>query len=316
MVGLIAAMAFAAPEESSAPGTQDADQPTTEPERRPSRPRWKLALRVLAVGAAGYVAVVIAVVAMEDRFVYQPTAGSAVGWKPAHLGVEEVRLRTADGVQLYGWWRPPGSDEAPVLLWCHGNAGNISHRAENLELLGRRGLGVLLFDYRGYGRSEGSPSEEGLYLDAEAAHRYLTEEQGIAPRHIILFGRSLGAAVALRTVLERPAAGLIMESPFVNVPAMARHMMPFLPVWALARNEFDSLARIGRLEVPVLIIHGTADRLVPPEQGRRLYQAAPEPKEWYAIEGAGHNDTYMAGGEQYMERFDAFCRRCVRPQFE
>ncbi len=268
-------------------------------------------------GAAACVAVFGALLLLlENRLVYHPTHGPDVAWDAERLGAEEVFFRTEDGLRLCGWWHDGGTranaDPVPVLLWCHGNAGNISHRAENLQMLTDRGLAALLFDYRGYGKSEGSPSEEGLYRDARAAHRYLVEERGVEPERIVCFGRSLGAAVALSTAVSRSVAGLVMEAAFENVPAMARKLFPVVPVWGLTRNRFDNLERVEELNVPLLTIHGEKDRLVPPEQARSLFEAAPEPKEFYSVAGAGHDDTYAVGGERYLDRLELFCRRCVR----
>ncbi|MGD2176000.1 MAG: alpha/beta hydrolase, partial [Candidatus Brocadiaceae bacterium] len=204
------------------------------------------------------------------------------------------------------------SGERPVVLWCHGNAGNITHRAENLDLLARRGLAALLFDYRGYGQSQGRPCEDGLYADGEAAWRYLTGERGVAPGRIVCFGRSLGAAVALRVATLHRVAGLIVEGAFESAPAMARSMFPLIPVWPLMRNNFDNLGRIGDLDVPVLVVHGEEDGVVPVSQGKAVFAAASEPKKLYVVQGADHNDTYAVGGAAYFEQIESFCRECVR----
>jgi hypothetical protein len=251
----------------------------------------------------------------ERRFIYFPSREPLAGWQPPGAASEECAFRAADGTRLHGWWHPgQGAGDPsprPVLLWCHGNAGNITHREHNLRLVAARGLAALLFDYRGYGRSEGRPSEHGLYADAEGAYDYLVHERRVEPERIVCFGRSLGAAVALHLALTRPAAGLVMESPFRSAPAMARAKVPFLPVWLLMRTRFGNEARVRDLAVPLLVIHGDGDRLIPIEHGRALFEAAPEPKGFYVIEGAGHNDTYLAGGQSYFERLERFCRECV-----
>jgi hypothetical protein len=282
---------------------------------RPFGP-WRVLLR--AAAAAG-VAVVLAwgvALIFENRFVYHPGAGPAVSWDAKRIGARKCRFTTEDKLELSAWWHPGvrslRTEDGPVLLWCHGNAGSLTHRAENLQLLASRGLAALLFDYRGYGKSDGKPSEQGLYRDAAAAYRYLTEERGVEPWRVICFGRSLGAAVALRTALEKPTAGLVMESAFESVPAMARKMWVFAPIAPFARNRYDNLSRVRELGVPLLMVHGSRDSLVPIEQGRRVFEAAPEPKEFCVVPGAGHNDLYSVGGEDYFDTLEQFCRRCVR----
>ncbi len=287
------------------------------PDGPPGRQRaWWLLLRVGGAAACILALVWVGALLFEDRLVYQPTAGPAVSWEAEHIGAREVRFTTADGVELSAWWHPgvPSMRTAygPVLLWCHGNAGNVTHRAENLQLLASRGMAALLFDYRGYGKSEGSPCEEGLYEDAAAAYRYLTEERGIELWRIISFGRSLGAAVALKTALDKPVAGLVMESAFESVPAMGRRIWPLAPVAPFARNRYDNLARIPQLRVPLLMVHGDRDRLVPIAQGRRVFEAAPRPRKFHLVDGAGHNDVYTVGGEEYFDLLEEFCRRSVR----
>jgi fermentation-respiration switch protein FrsA (DUF1100 family) len=277
--------------------------------------RWlRKAGRILAAVGLGAGLALVLVLALEDRFIFFPEPAPLDGWEPPGLGVERCFITTADGVRLHAWWHRGGPDEAPrrtVLLWFHGNAGNISHRADNLRMLADRGLALLLVDYRGYGASEGKPSERELYLDGEAAYRYLVEERGIEPGRIVCFGRSLGAAVALHVALDAEVAGLIMESPFANIPAMARANPVLRLAAALARNRFDSLGRVGRLQVPLLIIHGERDRVVPIAQGRAIFEAAPEPKRFHVLEQAGHNDTYLAGGPDYWRAFTEFCAGCT-----
>jgi hypothetical protein len=271
--------------------------------------------RLIVIVSATLVLISALLVLFERRFIYYPTREPVFSWQPPGLRVEECLFRTQDGLQLYGWWHPGRGDDdpprRPVLLWCHGNAGNISHRAENLSLLADHGIAVMIFDYRGYGKNEGTPSEDGLYLDAEAAYRYLADERGVEPARIVCFGRSLGAAVALHLALNERCAGLILESPFANMRAMARHRLPFPPAWLFMRSKFDNLDLIRRVTVPVLVVHGDRDELVPFEQGKAVFAAAPEPKQFYVIRGAGHNDTYVVGGEDYFQRLRAFCKSCL-----
>jgi fermentation-respiration switch protein FrsA (DUF1100 family) len=251
--------------------------------------------------------------AFERRLIYFPVRG--LDLEPGALGLnhEEAFLVAEDGVRIHAWLLPLAGARRVVLV-CHGNAGNISHRLDRaLGMQRRLGLSVLLFDYRGYGRSEGSPDEEGTYRDARAAYRYATEVKGVPPGAIVLFGESLGAAVAAQLALERPAGALILESAFTSIPDMARAAYPFLPpVGPLIRTRYDTLAKVPRLALPLLVLHGERDDIVPPAQGRRVFEAAGGPKRFVTIPGAGHNDTYVAGGEAYWRALADFLES-VRP---
>lgn len=228
---------------------------------------------------------------------------------PADVGLkyEEVWFEAEDGVRLNGWWVPkPG---APVWLWFHGNAGNISHRLENIKLLVEEvGVQVFIFDYREYGKSEGSINREGTFKDAAAAFRYLTETRGVPGVDLILFGRSLGTALATDVALKGPSRALILESPFTNSQEMAKLYAPFLFDWR-PKVPYDNLGRIGYVKVPVLVIHGSQDEIIPVDMARRVYAAAPEPKELYIIPGSHHNDTYLVGGKEYIQHLRAFIDR-------
>jgi fermentation-respiration switch protein FrsA (DUF1100 family) len=234
----------------------------------------------------------------EKRLIYFPMSAHDV--TPAAMGLahQELSLRAEDGVRLHGWFLPVKDSRGSVLV-SHGNAGNISHRLDRALLIqSRLRRDVLLFDYRGYGRSEGSPDEPGTYRDARAAYAWL-REHGQAAERIVIFGESLGSAVALELALSNPARALVLESPFTSIPDMARAVYPFLPVWPLVRTRYDNLAKVPRLRMPLLVLHGDRDDVVPFAQGRRVFEAAPEPKRFFAIPGAHHNDTYLVGGEAY-----------------
>jgi fermentation-respiration switch protein FrsA (DUF1100 family) len=302
---------------SAEAGTRPGEAAAMAEEAPVSRTRQVLrmvARIVIAVAVVGILAGA-ALLFFEDRFVFRPSPEPASSWKPEGLGVEQCYFLTRDGVGLYGWWHPgPDTDddlERPVVLWCHGNAGNLSHREANLRSLVDSGLAVFIFDYRGYGQSDGRPSELGLYTDVEAAYDYLVRERGASPRRIVFFGRSLGAAVALHGALRRRSAGLIMEGAFENVPAIVRRSIrvPFLP--SFIRNQFDNLMRLPMLRVPLLVIHGREDSVVPFVHGENVFAAAPEPKEFYAVAGAGHDDTYVVDAAGWHETFTDFARRCV-----
>ena len=235
---------------------------------------------------------------IDRRFIFFPTR--EVSSTPAHWGLdfEEVYFQADDGVRLHGWFVP--GEGKVTWLWTHGNGGNISHRLENIMLLHNQlGVNIFLFDYRGYGLSEGRPSEKGTYRDALGAVTYLASRQDIDPRRVLYFGRSLGAAVAVWLAAQHQPYGLILESPFASVKDMAKLAFPRLPLYLLIRNKYDSLARIGKLSCPLLILHGDRDEVIPLSQGRKLYDAAKEPKRFYVITGAAHNDTYIVGQEPY-----------------
>ena len=212
---------------------------------------------------------------------------------------------------MFGWYVEQTATSA-VLLWCHGNAGNIINRLENLRELYRMGLSVFIFDYRGYGRSQGRPSEEGLYQDALGAHEYLTRIRMIRPERIVLFGRSLGGAVAGELAAQKPAAGLILESTFPSIEAVAKFHYGGLPVHWLLGADFKLIDRLPQLSLPKLIIHGDQDDIIPLELGRQVFDAAKPPKSFYLIEGADHNNTYQVGGATYFGRWAEFIHTAIR----
>ena len=317
-LGCLALAAESGPPQDGSTDPRDTDpSEVMPPKSQPSRPWWhpRRLGRTLATAAVVVIVLSLLALTMEDKFIYHPTSYPRGNWEPDGLKVESCEFESGDGTGLHGWWHSPadsdGDNPRPVLFWCHGNAGNITNRTENMRMLADRGMAFFIFDYRGYGKSEGKPSEKGLYLDGEAAYRYLTEELGVPAERVVIFGRSLGSAVALHVALEKPCAGLILESAFTSVPAMARKVVPVLPLWRFMDNEFDNLEKVPNLSVPLLSIHGDADGLVPFRQGKAVYEAAPEPKDFYTIPGAGHNDTYLVGGDEYFQRLKSFCRECA-----
>ena len=228
---------------------------------------------------------------------------------PAQWGLtaEDVYFEAADGTRLHGWFFP-GPPQAPMILFSHGNGGNISHRLENVGLLLDRGLRVFIYDYRGYGRSSGRPSEDGIYQDAVAAYDYLVSQKQISPCHIISFGRSLGACAAIEVARKRQIRSLIIESAFTSTKEMARQMLVFRLLSPCLPTHFNNLGKIQKVDLPKLIVHGDADEVVPFSMGQRLYAAAPDPKCFYPIPGAGHNDTYRVGGSAYLDAVGRFAR--------
>ncbi len=242
---------------------------------------------------------------MIDRFIFFPTRDLLTNPSDYGLPYEDVSLTTSDRVRLHGWFVPGTTDQ--TLLWCHGNAGNVSHRLENLKLLhDELGVSVFIFDYRGYGASEGKPSEGGTYRDAEAALGYLRSQRELPADLIVYFGRSLGAAIAVELAVRAPPAGLILESPLPSVPYMARRALPFLPIGRLLRTRYDALSKVPKLHVPLLVLHGDRDTVIPIEAGRRVFEAANEPKAFHSIVGADHNDTYVVGGPRYVAALRRF----------
>ena len=217
---------------------------------------------------------------------------------PAEHGAayEDVWIQTRDGPRIHGWLvRPPdvAADFSRAILWLHGNSGNIGNRAAAVAAMSQAlGAPVLIIDYRGYGRSEGSPGEDGLYSDAEAAYEYLSGLTEPAGARVVIFGRSLGAAVAARLATRRDAEALIIHSPFTSIAEMARRSNPFLPARLLVRARFDTLSIMPTIGMPVLVIHGTGDEIVPVEMGRRVFEAAAGPKRMFELEGEGHNEPH------------------------
>lgn len=243
---------------------------------------------------------------IERTFVFFPVKPLLQTPRYLDMEYEDVYFQTSDGVTLNAWLISPAAD-SPMVLWFHGNAGNIGDRVENARLLYDRGLALCMVDYRGYGKSEGSPSEKGVYLDGQAAYDYLAS-RGVAPDKLIIFGRSLGAAVAVFVASRNECAGVVLESAMTNMADMARVHYPIIPGLGSLKNKFNSIGRIASLRSPILFIHGDEDEIVPYELGQRLFEAAKAEKDFYTIRGAHHNDTYLIGGSEYFDRFDRFVR--------
>mgnify|MGYP001178317179 FL=1 len=240
---------------------------------------------------------------LEETFLYFPEKNLYANPATLDLAYRDVHFPADDGTTLHGWYLP-GDPNKPLLLFFHGNAGNISHRLDNLKHLRELGLSTFIFDYRGYGNSLGTVSEQGTYSDARGALHYLLK-QGWSAKRMIYFGRSLGAAVALKMALENPPAALVMESPFTSVSAMGRHHYPLLSLVAgwLVQARYENLLKIADLKAPLLIFQGERDIIVPPSMARQLYRKAPQPKQLIILPGAGHNDTYDTGGDAYWGKW-------------
>jgi fermentation-respiration switch protein FrsA (DUF1100 family) len=228
---------------------------------------------------------------------------------PQDIGLpfENIHLLTDDGARLHGWYIPAAQARG-TLLFFHGNAGNISHRLDSIRLFHDLRLSVLIFDYRGYGQSEGTPSEEGTYRDALAAWRYLTEERGIATSRIVLFGRSMGAAIAAWLATQKQPGVLIVESAFTSVPDTAAELYWWLPARRLSRFKYATRDYVAQARCPVLVVHSPEDEIIPFHHGEAILAAAREPKEMLRLRG-GHNDGFMTSGRLYSDGFDAFLAR-------
>jgi len=229
-----------------------------------------------------------------NRLLYFPSRAV-----PAAQGPFEDRwFEAADGTRLHGWWLAARAPAPGHVLLCHGNAGNIADRVTHASLLAAAGLDVLLFDYRGYGRSAGRPDEAGTYLDARAARAALLREPGVSAERVLYLGESLGAAVALELALEHPPIGLVLQSAFTSVRDMARLHYPLVP-GGLVPDAYPSLRSIRNLRAPLLVMHGERDEIVPAEHGRALYDAAPDPKRLRILPHVGHNDLIAAAGDEW-----------------
>lgn len=263
--------------------------------------------------ATGYLCIVGWVYLRQEAMIYQPLPELAGSPVDIGLEYEQAWLKTSDGVDIHGWFvRGPGASRR-VLLFCHGNAGNISHRLDSLKIFHELGLPVFIFDYRGFGKSRGKPGERGTSLDAEAAWKHLVEARGFSPREIVIFGRSLGGAVAAHLAAEKDAAALILESTFTSLPDVATRFYPYLPVRLLARHRYETIAHLRHVNCPTLVVHSPEDELIPFAHGRALFAAAPEPKAFLEISG-GHNNGFLISGQHYIEGLRAFLNEPGQPR--
>lgn len=271
--------------------------------------------QILVAVAATIIMWTVVAMIFENNFIFFPSKYPEGTYGEAHTipNLAQCWMTTDDGVKIHGWFAPADSAIATLVV-AHGNGGNISHRIDFMRRLQRMRLNVLMFDYRGYGRSEGSPDEEGVYSDGRAAFDYALQVPGVDPQKIILWGTSLGGAVAVDVALHRPAAGLILESTFSSAKDVAAFAYPYLPVQFTLRTKFNSVDKISKINIPLFQMHGDRDRVIALELGKKLFEAARDPKEFYIIEGADHNDTYIVGGQAYLENVRAFAIRALAGQ--
>lgn len=258
----------------------------------------------ITVAVVVYVVLVAALYVFQRNILYFPDTSVP---SPVDSGVPEmepVTLETEDGLNLLAWYR--AVEGQPVVVYFHGNAGNIGARGFKVRPYLDAGFGVLLVSYRGYGGNRGRPTEEGLYADARAALQFL-KAQGVAPERTVIYGESLGTGVAVQIASElgpeNPVAALVLEAPFTSMDDVAAHHYPYVPARWLIKDHFDSAAKIAGVNTPVLIIHGDRDRTIPIKFGRRLFEAAAEPKESRWLKGGNHEDLYDFGGAEVVIEF-------------
>lgn len=244
---------------------------------------------------------------IENSFIFYPQRAFDFSPESFGLAYEDAYFKTEDGEKLHGWFFP-GEKTHPVILHFHGNAGNISHRLDLVQPFLRKGLSVFLFDYRGFGKSEGRPSEKGLYQDGMAAYDYLVQKQGNLPGQVVLHGHSIGAAVAVEVALTKSVKSVILESAFTSTRGMAKTIPLFFLLSPFLPANYNNLEKVPRLRVPKLVVHGEEDEIVPFAMGRKLFEAATDPKFFYPVKDAGHNDVFIVGGEKYFEVLAEFAK--------
>ena len=275
-----------------------------------AKPMRRRILSFLLTLLIGYLIALIAVRLFEPKLIFFPDyPGRLEGdWHPRNLPVEEVRLTAGDGTKLHAWWIPnPDKNAKFTFLAFHGNASNIANRAGVYEFLRSTPANVLALEYRGYGHSEGKPTESGMYRDAEAAYQYLVIERRIDPKTIISFGQSLGTAVASNLASRRSVGAVVLEAPFPSAPALARKMFWFLPgIHFFVLGQLNTAARLQEARTPLFVVHCTQDPVIPFELGQTVYNRAPEPKRSLRIENMCHEEASIVAPQHYREALDAF----------
>jgi fermentation-respiration switch protein FrsA (DUF1100 family) len=280
---------------------------SSPPPRPPFRRRARrFILRGLLLLGLVYLGVVLVFLSLESSLVFRPDPASVSWMKPENSNTQDVWFTSADGTKLHGWWLPSTDPAAGAVLVAHGNGGNITHRGRMAADLNRvLGAGVLLFDYPGYGKSEGKPSEQGCYAAGDAAYRWLTDEAKIPANRIVLLGESLGGGTAVELATRHDHRALVLVFTFTSLPAVAKFHYRWLPTHTLMRTRFDNLSKMGRCTRPVFVAHGTADEVVPFAHGEALFAAAKEPKAFLRLDGFTHNlmlgDLFYEGLKRFLE---------------
>ncbi len=244
---------------------------------------------------------------LESKTVFAPSKNIAAMPESVGLAFEDVDVTTSDGVKINGWFVPVSPSILGTLLFCHGNAGNIGDRLEKIRLFHEMGLNVFIFDYRGYGKSQGYPTEKGMYNDTLAAYDYLLSRKDVDSKNIIAYGASLGGAAAVDLATQRKLSHLIIDSSFTNAADMAKRIFPWIPSFVI-RIKLDSLTKIKKVTIPKLFIHSVEDDLVPFELGKKLFDAAPQPKIFLQIYGT-HNDAHIDNPEKFWKEIEGFLKR-------
>lgn len=285
------------------------EEDTSTSPKGPWRRIRRLFVRIGRIFVLAYVGLALVLLLFQRYLVFRPDKEISMTPGDLQMNYDDVYFSTSDGVKLNAWFIP-ADDPRGVVLLCHGNAGNISHRLATVALYRRLGMSVLLFDYRGYGRSDGEPSEEGTYLDAEGAWDYLTGPKGFTREEIVIVGRSLGGSVGAHLASGTKPAALVVESTFTSMGDMGAELYPYLPVRLLCRFGYDTLDSISKAGCPVLVVHSRDDEMIPFEHGRRVFDAAPQPKEFLEISG-GHNDGFIESVESYLAGLDSFLSKYI-----
>lgn len=263
---------------------------------------------VLATGAGLYLFLLLFLFLFQSNLIYFPDNRTIATPHDISLEYDAVSFKAADGVELSGWF-VPGSSKM-VLLFCHGNAGNISDRLDSLKIFQKLGLNTFIFDYRGYGESSGRTTEEGTYRDSEGAWNFLLHEKGFTEDKVIVFGRSLGGAVAAHLAMVRQPGALILESTFTSIPDLGASLYPFFPVRLLSRFSYSVADFVRRVHCPILVVHSPDDDIVPYDLGTKVYRAANEPKEFLEIAG-DHNNGFIVSGDAYTNGLRSFLNKYV-----
>lgn len=267
--------------------------------------RIKRMLFIVFVGLVfGYLILIGFVYVKQGSMVYYPSREITETPGTIGLNFEEIILRTKDGINISAW-HIPARHERGVVLFCHGNAGNISHRLDSIRIFHDLNLAVFIFDYRGYGKSKGLPTEKGTYLDAESAWYYLVNVRHFQPEKIILFGRSLGSAVAAEIALRHKAGAIIIESGFTSIPDLGSKFFPYLPLRLISRFHYSTVDKVSKIDIPKLFIHSPQDEMIPFEHGVTLFEKAKEPKEFLQITGS-HNEGFLISGRTYIDGLNRF----------
>ena len=271
-------------------------------------------ISILKIALGVYIGLCILIYLHQSHLVYYPE--KAILLTPSDIGLkyDDVSIPVLNHEQITGWYVPAERAHGTILI-CHGNAGNIGDRLHTLKLFHNLCLNVFIFDYRGYGNSPGKPSEKGTYQDALAAWNYLTDVRQIPATSVILFGRSLGAAVAAWLAEREKPAGLVLESTFTSVPDLGRNLYPYLPIRLLSRYSYNTLRLLGQIKCPVLIAHSKADEIIPFQHSLKLYDAAPEPKMFFELSGM-HNEATAASSSSYLQTLDMFLSQCLKANAE